>query len=437
MLVDMTNPEALSKDQLVELLQRQELQLQSQREQLRQLDIAIQTKEQTIEQLTQERDDYKLAYNELLRQRFRHRSERYLDNPDQLRLDFGDTDEAADAALGLAEAVEDWQQTIPEHTRRRPRRRRDERLPDHLPRYEVTAEVPESLKSCSQHGERTLLPESMWDRLETLEFERPKGKVRVTKYPKYACDGHPECGVSSPERPTGIVEGNKYDSSIAAEIITGKYGYHLPLYRLQDYFAGMGWTPSRSTQSNILANAFFVMEPLLAYFRRTLHSDSAVGCDDTGVTLLYPKTIPKLDVTDPKQRRIQDVFEEALRKQAPSIQGKMWAYRGVTVKLNVFDFTVSRHRDGPELFLADYEGTLLGDCWHGFESIAVASGGRIVRAACNVHARRKFEDATSYPDDRRQWMLWYQQLYDIEARGQLLTPEERLALRRREAKPIW
>ena len=96
----------------------------------------------------------------------------------------------------------------------------------------------------------------MWDTTETLEFERPKLRVRVTKYPKYACQSQPQCGIASPERPTALVEGNKYDTSIAAEIITGKYGYHLPLYRQQDYFAGSGWTPSRSTLCNILSQSY-------------------------------------------------------------------------------------------------------------------------------------------------------------------------------------
>jgi hypothetical protein len=134
---------------------------------------------------------------------------------------------------------------------------------------------------------------------------------------------------------------------------------------------------------------------------------------------------------------MQEVFEKAIDENQPSINGKMWAYRGLNIKLNVFDFTVSRHRDGPELFFADYEGTLLGDCWHGFESIAVSSQGRIVRAACNAHARRKFEDSTAYPDERKQWMRWYQELYDIEDRGKAMSLEDRLALRQREARPIW
>jgi transposase len=427
----MTSPQALSQAQLLELLAQKD-------QQLCELDMVVQTKDALIEELTQERDEYKLAFNKLLEQRFRHRSERYIESPDQLRLDLGDTAEAADAALGLAEAVEDWESSAGEQGRRKkPRRKRNEKLPEHLPRYEVTAEVPESLKVCPTHGERQLLPESMWDRTETLEFERPKLKVRVTLYPKYACNGAPPCGIASPERPTGISEGNKYDSSVAAEIITGKYGYHLPLYRLQDYFAGSGWTPLRSTQCKILANSIFVLQPLLDYFQRKVQGDFAVGCDDTSVTLLYPKTIPAFNLDDPKQRRMHEVFEKALRENQPSITGKMWAYRGVDVKLNVFDFTVSRHRDGPQWFFADYQGTLLGDCWHGFEAIAVASEGRIARAACNVHARRKFENSTSYPEDRKQWMRWYQQLYEIEGRGKSLSTDDRRQLRQQEAKPIW
>lgn len=421
---------SLSKQQLA-------AEVATQRERLRQLDIELQTKDEKIARLEQERDEYRLAFDKLMQERFRNRSERYIDNPDQLRLDLGDTDEAADAAAGLADAIEDQQQTIPEHQRRKPRKKHDERLPAHLPRYEVIARASDEEKTCPTHGERTLLPESMWDTTETLEFERPRLKVRVTKYPKYACQDKPECGIGSPERPLSIVEGNKYAPSVAAEIITNKYSYHLPLYRQQDYFGGCGWVPSRSTQSNILANSFAIADPLLEFFKRTLQTDDIVGCDDTGLTLLYPKTLPPFDVNDPKQRRMQEVFQKALDGNQASINAKMWAYRGVNIKLNVFDFTVSRHRDGPELFFADYEGTLLGDCWHGFEAITVASQGRILRAACNVHSRRKFEDSTAYPDDRKQWLRWYQQLYDIEDRGRPLSLEERLALRQSEAKPIW
>jgi hypothetical protein len=155
------------------------------------------------------------------------------------------------------------------------------------------------------------------------------------------------------------------------------------------------------------------------------------------VTLLYGKTLPTLDLTDPREWRMHEVFSKAIEENKPSIQAKMWAYRGVMIPLNVFDFTISRHRDGPELFFADYEGTLLGDCWSGFEAIAVASSGAIERAACNAHARRKVRESSAYPDDAATVLRWYQQLYDIEDRGQELSPNERLSLRQDEGTPIW
>jgi hypothetical protein len=37
-------------------------------------------------------------------------------------------------------------------------------------------------------------------------------------------------------------------------------------------------------------------------------------------------------------------------------------YRSITAPINVFDFTVSRHRDGPDLFLDGF-----ADSWPGLE----------------------------------------------------------------------
>jgi transposase len=432
----MTNVTALSRAKLLELVEQKDNLLAVKDERIGQLEQQTQIFQQKTQQLEQERDNWKFAYEKLWRERFEARSERYIADPKQLVLDFGPSEDVLDAAEGLTAAVEEAD-LIPAHHRRKPRKQRDESLPAHLPRYEVIAEVPDAQKTCPTHGVRELLPEAMWDKTETLEFTPPVLKVRVTKYPKCVCANQPECGIGSAERPTGIVEGNKYAASIAAEIITGKFGYHLPIYRQQDYFAGSGWAPGRSTLLNILSGCDFALQPLLKYFKQVVQTDSVIGCDDTSVTLLYPKNLPQLNLEDAKQRRISEVFEEALKQGKPSIRAKMWAYRGATIKLNVFDFTVSRHRDGPELFFADYSGVLLGDCWNGFGSIAIASQGEILRAACNSHARRKIRESTAYPQDRQHGLEWFHKLYDIEDRGRVMSPDERLMLRQLEAKPIW
>lgn len=401
----------------------------------------IQELQQQKQKLEQEKQELELAYTELLQRAFVRRSERYIEDPNQLKIDFGGSEEAADAAEGLAQAVDESQEiVVPEHTRRRhARKTRHEKLPEHLPRYEVESEVPDELKHCPEHGERKLIG---YDRTETLEFERPKLKVRVMLFPKFACEDAPECGVALPERPVGLVEGNRYDTSVAAQIIAGKYGYHLPIYRQQAYFAGTGWTPARSTLLNILQGAAFVIRPVAAYFKETILTGPILGTDETRVTLLLPENIPKPIAGDLKSQRIHEVFTEAVREGKPSVSGRMWAYRSVTIPLCVFDFTVSRHRDGPDAFLQDYTGKLMADCYSGYQGITLRTDGRIERGACVAHARRKvFDGRGGYPLEASFLLGKFQQLYDIEDRAKKSStedsPEERLALRQREAVPVW
>ena len=390
----------------------------------------------TVGELRREKQELELAYDELIQRAFRNRSERYINDPNQLLLDLNGTADAVDATEGLAQAVEEAERPVKAHARRRhPRKPRNEALPEHLPRYEVEAPVPEADKHCPRHGERTLIG---YDSVETLEFERPKLRIRVTQYPKYACAGQAACGIASPERPTGLVEGDRYAPSVAAEIITAKYGFHLPVYRQQDLFAGSGWTPARSTLLNILSASAFVIRPLAEHIKRVVLADDIVGTDDTRVTLLLPATIPKAEASDPRSQRIHEVMSEAVLAGRRSVTARMWAYRSVTTRLNVFDFTVSRHRDGPDLMLANFCGTLVADCYSGYEGIALRSEGRIRRAACVAHARRKVFDAKqAYPLESSLLLAKFQQVYDIEDRARTWLIDERLALRQSESTVVW
>jgi transposase len=403
---------------------------------IEQLAFTVTAQTNTIDALRREKRELEAAYAELIQRAFRHRSERYLNDPNQLRLDLGGTVDAADAAEGLAQAVQEAGLPVKAHVRRRQvRTPRSEALPAHLPRYEVEARVPEQTKLCPQHGPRMLIG---YDRVEKLEFERPRLRVRVTKYPKYACSGHADCGIAAPERPAGLVEGDRYDTSVAAEIITAKYGFHLPVYRQQDLFAGSGWTPDRSTLLNVLVASALVLRALVEHIKAVVLADDILGTDDTRVTLLVPPTIPPVDASDPKSQRTHEVLSEAAAAGRRSVTARMWVYRSVNMRLNLFDFTVSRHRDGPDLMLAEFTGTLLADCYSGYQGIALGSDGRIRRAACSAHARRKvFEAREVYPLESSLVLSKFQQLYDIEDRARAVSAEERLALRQRESVPVW
>ena len=99
-----------------------------------------------------------------------------------------------------------------------------------------------------------------------------------------------------------------------------------------------------------------------------------------------------------------------------------------------FDFTVSRHRDGPDEMLSDFKGFLMGDCWSGFQKIELRSDARIQRAACWAHARRKLDECrTSHPRHTTVLLSLIRQLYDLEDRAKLWTAERRGELRQRES----
>jgi hypothetical protein len=134
---------------------------------------------------------------------------------------------------------------------------------------------------------------------------------------------------------------------------------------------------------------------------------------------------------------VHDVFLAAMKKKQTSVKARMWAYRSVELPINVFDFTVSRHRDGPDEVLAQYSGKLLGDCWSGFQKIALRMDHRIDRGACWAHARRKvFDGVRSDPDKASVLLALIRQLYDLEDRGKTSTTAERLRLRQRESLPL-
>lgn len=168
--------------------------------------------------------------------------------------------------------------------------------------------------------------------------------------------------------------------------------------------------------------------------------DHCVGSDDTGVRLLLPKDVPRVNDDDPKSARVAEVIEKAKAENKKSILAKMWAYRGTSVPINVFDFTVSRHRDGPDLFLIehDYRGVLLGDCYGANTGIYVRSNGLVVHAACVSHARRKAEYALDNHAEHAKFLLRsFRDLYDIEDEGRYLTSDGRLELRQDRSVPIW
>ncbi len=363
-----------------------------------------------------------------------HSERRILSGSEQAYLPF---ENQAELEVAQAEAQAEAAALLERDTERpkpRPRKSRGGALPTHLPRVERIVDVPESMAVCPIHGERKIID---YDITETLKMQPAKLWVERVKYPKLVCPGCAECGIVSPERPTGLVEGNRYDTSVAASVVQAKWDHHMPIYRQQDIFAGSGWTPARSTLLNLVTSVAFAVAPLVEFMKQRVQQDIGVGIDDTSCRMLLPQQAPPLIEGDAKSKRLLEKFKEARAAGNNSLIAKMWVYSGLHLApYNIFDFRVSRHRDGPDEFFATSNCLVQGDCFSGNTSVIIKSDGRLTFVACWGHARRKLVDASTYKNESETLIGLMQKLYDIETRAMDYSHEERQQLRQRESTAI-
>jgi hypothetical protein len=120
----------------------------------------------------------------------------------------------------------------------------------------------------------------------------------------------------------------------------------------------------------------------------------------------------------------------------------LWVYLGDAAHpYNVFDFTVNRKRDGPQQFLATYQGYLHADAFSGYDGLYLpdphTATARIIEVACNAHARRKFYEARGSDALRsHQALAYYRQLYELERAAKDFSEAQRLQMRQDLAVPI-
>jgi len=386
-------------------------QAESTQQQIEDAERRIDELERVLDQTAAEYDQLKEQHAELAetlallrRYIFGQRRERFTDDPGQGHL-FDIPEIIAEPEPAAPTAPDD---AAPQRSTaaRTPRRTRL----DHLPHIRIPHDVPEDEKTCSCcGGPKTLIGE---DESRELDFIPARLEVKVHVLPKYAC---PKCrdGVASPPVPPKPIPGGIAGAGLVSFVITSKFADHLPLYRLEDILIRHGVFLARSTLCDWVRNAALVLEPL-AELQKTLVLQSPIlWTDDTPVTVLGGKLLG-------------------------SSKGRFWVYIGdAEHPYSVYDFTMSRARDGPAAFLKDYRGFLQADAYGGYDGIFLGSDGGIVEVACWAHARRKFFDARSNaPREANQILEWIRQLYDIEDRARDFMPVERQVLRQFESVPI-
>src|SRR4029453_3028928 len=124
---------------------------------------------------------------------------------------------------------------------------------------------------------------------------------------------------------------------LLAHLIVSKCVDHLPLHRLERVYERQGLFLHRSTLCDWMAASAQLLRPLYDLMVSVVLQSRALHTDDTTV-------------------KMQELGTPLLKA------ARLWFSLGdAPPPYNVFDFTVNHKRDGPQQFLANYQGYLQAD----------------------------------------------------------------------------
>ena len=342
-------------------------------------------------------------------------------------------DDVAQATIDEA-LVKEWEERRRKNDERRKKTGGSEAFPEHMERRERILDLNDDEKVGLKYiGDAVS---------ERMRFERPEAYIERIIRRKYVVAGKPEEGVKSRPAPLSIVEGCRYGFDVIAAMIAQKYAFHQPTYRQQDWFAQCGWFPRRSTINDMLNHSVGVMGPLAQLMWKRLLEACIIHVDETPALVLLRDSLNSQQQEQLNQRRKKkppDAESQELNEPG-SATSYAWLFTGLDnlAPYNYFHWSLSRSHAALDQWLATYQGTVVADAYEAYAHIEKRTGGRIVHASCNLHARREFVKAEAYePILCGEATALYRHLYAIEERGKLLDVSERHELRQREAVPIW
>jgi transposase len=404
--------------------------------------ISTQTLIESRDKLQQRVEELEAINARLIDMLWGRRSERRIDDPNQQQFDFGETPDEEQQEVIMAQLQAD--QALDEHLvkdeeRRRRRRRAKERqtreFPENIERRERILDLTDEQKADLQR-----IGESIAER---MRFEKPTVYIERIIRPKYVAKGQPERGVIAQTPPLSIVEGCKYDFSVIAAILSQKFAFHCPTYRQQDWFAQSGWSPSRSTINDLINTSVEVLNPLFGQMWQLLLQQPILLTDDTRIQLLTRGALSR-EQLESLQGRHQSGVPPGKHSLKPEDRGSVtsyaWLYTGLKdlAPYNIFHWSLTHQYAVVDAHLRTFEGIVVGDAFGGYAQIEGRSGGRMLHASCNAHARREFvKSEASEPILSAQAQSFYRQLYDVEERGKILDVQGIFELRQRDAVPIW
>ena len=336
------------------------------------------------------------------RHRFGVRSE----SLDQLNLTFEEDEGIAGAAEEQAKPVQ------PPTEDKSPRQHSRKPMPDHLDRHDEVLSPGEECARCG--GKLKTLGE---DVTEELEYVPGRFVVNRIVRPRKACSGC-EAIVQSP-LPSRPIERGRPGPGLLAHVLVSKYADHLPLYRQSQIYAREGIDLDRSTMADWVGRSTALLEPLADEIGRIVRRGGALFADDTPV---------KMQVPGQKKTKTARVWTY-VRDERP------WS--GSSPPCAWYQFTIDRKGEHPVSHLAGYKGWVHADGYSGFNGLF--GHDMADEMACMAHVRRKFVDVFTSQGNAiaEEAIRRIAELYAVEKDARGKSPEERVAFRLAQSKPIF
>ena len=329
---------------------------------------------------------------------FGRKSERFIpSDPDQLNIEMEGLEPVEDLAHETERITYDRRKKktskeVPVRTE----------IPAHFPRIEEIIEpehIPDGSKKIGQ------------EITEILEYNPANIFVRRIIRPKYALTQ--DSGVLIAELPSLPIPRGNAGASLLGHILVSKFVDHLPFYRQQQIFKRQELTLAKSTITGWFNASSDLLEPLYDCLKSKVQQSNYIMADETPLP-------------------VQDSH-----KQGSTHTGYHWVYYAPSQKLVCFDYRRGRSREGPDLFLKDFQGALQTDGYAGYNQFEHKGG--ITLLACMAHARRYFDKAEDNDKSRAEYALkLFGKLYAKErrARGWQLSEVDRYAFRLKRSAVI-
>ncbi len=302
---------------------------------------------------------------------------------------------------------------------------RERRVKEQEKRKPVRKLLSEDLPRIEEHlyPEEVNQKEEEWMELEAevtevLEHEPGKCYVRRIirhKYVRKNKQSEESAPIVTPKLPTSYqpIARSYAGSSLLAELMIGKYVYHLPFYRQIQMFKQMGVNLPPPTVNDWFKDTADLLRPLYYRLKEIVLASDYIQVDET--------TLPV--VNDEKHK---------------TVKGYIWMVRSVMESLVFFHYDQGSRAQKVVLpLLKNFQGAIQTDGYEVYKVYEDKKG--VLPLGCWAHCRRKFEEALKEDKSRAEYALeQIGLLYDVEreADQKELSYSERADLREKLSYPI-